>query len=250
MTWRVARALDTLLSQLNARAPARSRASDGSIGDAAHATRDSDHNPWYRPGNGPGVVTARDFTHDPAAGLDGHWLADALVRSRDPRIKYVIWNRRIIDSRAQYGAWQWKPYTGTNPHTKHVHLSVMPDGRADDTRAWNLGANPPEDELSKTASEQVNEIYNSLSKTFTQAGVEYGDLMVRLARLFPPVDEKAIAARKGHSAGTLTNATHSVWEGTMFDVLPRVQAIEKAQAEQDKKLDAILTALGGPSTSA
>ncbi|GAA1961792.1 hypothetical protein [Amycolatopsis minnesotensis] len=245
MTWRVARALDTLLSQLNARAPARSKASDGSIGDAAHATRDSDHNPWY----GPGIVTARDFTHDPAHGLDGHWLADALVKSRDPRIKYVIWNHRIIDSRAQYGAWQWKPYSGINPHTKHVHLSVMANPSADDPRTWNLGANPTEDELSKTATEQVNEIYNSLSKTFTQAGVEYGDLMVRLARLFPPIDEKAIAVRKGHSAGTLTNASHSAWEGAMFDLLPRVQAIEKAQSEQDKKLDKILSALDGPSTT-
>ena len=130
--WRVARSLDVLLGQLNAKAPNRSKASDGSIGDAAHQTRDSDHNPWY----GPGIVTARDFTHDPAGGLDGQWLADTLVRFRDPRVKYIIWNRRIIDSMVD--AWTWQPYSGINPHTHHVHLSVVASPLCDDTRAWTL----------------------------------------------------------------------------------------------------------------
>ena len=33
MTWRVARSLDVLLAQLNTRAPNRSKAADGSVGD-------------------------------------------------------------------------------------------------------------------------------------------------------------------------------------------------------------------------
>src|SRR5829696_1398678 len=99
--WRVARALDTLLGQLNAHAPRRNKASDGAIGDTDHQNRSSDHNPWY----GPGIVTARDFTHDPGGGLDCQWLANTLVANRDPRIKYLIWNRRI---------WQgsWRAYSG------------------------------------------------------------------------------------------------------------------------------------------
>jgi hypothetical protein len=130
MAWRVAVSLDVLLAQVNAYAPRRSKASDGSIGDAEHATRDSDHNPWY----GPGIVTARDFTHDPAGGLDCQWLADQLVASRDPRIKYVIWNRRIIEQ----GGWQWTGYSGPNPHTAHLHLSVTPNGSCDDPRPWAI----------------------------------------------------------------------------------------------------------------
>src|SRR5690606_13626231 len=131
MTWRVAKSLDVLLGQLNAMFPGRSKISDGSIGDAAHATRDSDHNPWY----GPGIVTARDYTHDPAGGLDGQWLADSLVASRDSRIKYIIWNRRI---------WQgsWQPYYGANPHTKHLHLSVVASPACDDTTPWSLTGSP------------------------------------------------------------------------------------------------------------
>lgn len=137
-TWRVARSLDALLAQLNALAPHRSKASDGSIGDAAHATRDSDHNPHYIL-NGQPLVTARDFTHDPTGGLDGQWLADTLVRSRDPRIKYIIWNHRIIDSRAGSHPWQWMPYSGINPHTHHVHVSVLANPSCDDPRRWDLG---------------------------------------------------------------------------------------------------------------
>jgi hypothetical protein len=126
MAWRVARSLDVLLAQLNALAPKRSKVSDGSIGDTSHQNRSSDHNPWY----GPGIVTARDFTHDPAH-LNCHSLADRLVAGRDPRIKYVIWNRRIWSPGAG-----WRRYTGPNPHTSHLHLSVVASPLCDDTKPW------------------------------------------------------------------------------------------------------------------
>ena len=67
--WRVAQSLETLRFQLNAMAPGRSKASDGGIGDTDHQNRNSDHNPWVLDGS-RGVVTARDFTHDPAGGCD------------------------------------------------------------------------------------------------------------------------------------------------------------------------------------
>src|SRR5262245_33953750 len=44
--WRVAQCLLTLLGQVDELAPKRSRRCDGTIGDAAHAARTSDHNPW------------------------------------------------------------------------------------------------------------------------------------------------------------------------------------------------------------
>ncbi|MEU3706691.1 SH3 domain-containing protein [Streptomyces anulatus] len=132
MDWRVATSLETLRQQLNARFPGRSTASDGGIGDAAHQTSGSasDHNPWY----GPGIVTARDFTHDPAHGVDIQQISDQLLASQDPRIKYVIANSRIGNSRS----WQWGPYNGANPHEKHFHLSVVASPLCDDGRPWNL----------------------------------------------------------------------------------------------------------------
>jgi putative peptidoglycan binding protein len=134
MNWRVARSLDVFLAQLNAARPRRSRASDGSIGDASHQSRKSDHNPWY----GPGIVTARDVTHDPAGGVDIAAVTAELVATRDPRIKYVIANGRILDSRPGNHPWTWMPYSGPNPHRHHFHLSVVASPACDDTRPWGL----------------------------------------------------------------------------------------------------------------
>ena len=139
MAWRVARSLDRLLAQLNAAAPRRSKVSDGSIGDAAHASRTSDHNPWVKDG-AMGVVTARDYTHDPANGMDCERLYQALVRSRDPRIKYIIWNRTITSGNGQTSPWVRRAYTGSNAHTKHLHLSVHSSKALyDDVRDWSTG---------------------------------------------------------------------------------------------------------------
>ena len=134
--WRVAESLQRLLEQVNQMAPGRSKASDGSIGDPRHQSRNSDHNPWVIDGN-IGVVTARDITHDPAYGCVAQKIADSIVASRDPRVKYIIWNRLICNSKIQ--PWTWRRYTGANPHNKHVHISVVPEKAKYDSRAdWQL----------------------------------------------------------------------------------------------------------------
>jgi peptidoglycan hydrolase-like protein with peptidoglycan-binding domain len=132
MAWRVAKSLLKLREQVDAKWPGRDKSSDGTIGDAAHQATTSDHNP-----NSAGVVTAMDITHDPAHGLDARKLAEALVASRDPRIKYIISNAQIVSS--QVSPWQWRSYTGANAHRAHVHISVDAS-LYDDDREWNLGA--------------------------------------------------------------------------------------------------------------
>lgn len=134
MTWRVARSLLTLREQIDDAFPNRNKASDGTIGDADHQNRSSDHNPWY----GPGIVTALDITHDPEHGVDIDRLTDELQASRDPRIKYVIANRWIMDTRPGFNPWQWVPYNGSNPHTRHMHVSCVASPACDDTDPWNL----------------------------------------------------------------------------------------------------------------
>lgn len=146
MTWRVADSLIKLREQIDARWPNRSRVSDGTIGDASHqADPTSDHNPHVPDptGRAKGVVTAFDITHDPAHGLDGNKLALDLAGSRDPRIKYLIWNRRILSS--TISPWVWRPYTGSDPHTNHIHLSVVgsPQSRFDSRAEWDIGARQP-----------------------------------------------------------------------------------------------------------
>jgi hypothetical protein len=142
VAWKVCPSLETLHGQLNLSFPTRDRTSDGSIGDAAHASRTSDHNPHLRL-RGTNWVSARDWTHDPER-LDCDLLAQSLVSSRDSRIKYVIWNRRIVSGNGGPAPWSWRPYSGTSPHNRHLHLSVVSDERALDPAAWVLPALLPQ----------------------------------------------------------------------------------------------------------
>jgi|GEM_PF-5976374 len=128
--WRVARSLQVLLSQVNRIAPHRSHKYDGSIGDAAHQSRESDHNPHVADptGEAKGVVTALDITHDPARGCDCRRLVSRIVAFRDPRVKYLIFNGKIWRSyvtKRSPAAWKPQEYTGENQHVHHLHVSVV-----------------------------------------------------------------------------------------------------------------------------
>jgi hypothetical protein len=133
--WHLAPALAVLRDEINAAAPQRSKASDGYLGDPKHATRTSDHNLCVC----CGVVAAADWTHDPKGGLDCQLLADFLqVRAGkgDVRVKYVIWKKRIMSGPGQRNPCAvWRPYTGKNAHTRHLHLSVTHE-RVDDDGPW------------------------------------------------------------------------------------------------------------------
>jgi hypothetical protein len=83
-------------------------------------------------------VTAIDITHDPVNGVDCDKLDDVLWASRDPRIKYVIWCGRIMSGDAGPQPWTWRKYDGTNPHTKHLHLSVKAEPASLLQAPWNL----------------------------------------------------------------------------------------------------------------
>lgn len=148
MTYRIAKSLDTLRDQVNKAYPKRSKASDGWIGDAKHRSRSSDHNPWItitEGGKMVRIVSALDITHDPSDGLDSERLAEALIASRDDRIKYIISNRKIISGNDGPKPWQWRTYNGANPHNKHVHVSVEDERELfDDASLWNISNLPKE----------------------------------------------------------------------------------------------------------
>lgn len=137
--WRLAYSLVELEKQVDAKYPKRKKTSDGSIGDAAHSARTSDHNAWVEDPEGVWIVTAIDLTHDPANGLDAHKFADMLLKNKDPRIKYVISNRRIGSGHEGQQPWKWRPYNGASAHDKHVHISVESiKSHYDDKAAWKL----------------------------------------------------------------------------------------------------------------
>lgn len=141
MGWRNCQASMTLVAEINQRWPGRDKGSDGTIGDAAHASRQSDHNPWVKL-DGVGVVRARDIDKD---GIDAPWLAEHLRKlgaAGDPRLApggYVIFNRRITNPDFR----SWRAYTGSNPHTSHIHVSfsTVPAG-FDSTAPWGIATAP------------------------------------------------------------------------------------------------------------
>lgn len=136
MAYRIAESLDQLRDQINALAPNRSTASDGWIGDDKHATRESDHNPWVKIGD-LGIVTALDITDDPGHGCDVDKIFARIIKDRDPRLKYMIRNGMILSSTIV--PWVWREYTGSNPHEKHGHLSVLPVRALFDSRKkWEI----------------------------------------------------------------------------------------------------------------
>ncbi|HMB37409.1 MAG TPA: hypothetical protein VKV41_25405 [Methylomirabilota bacterium] len=141
-----------LLGEINRSAPNRSKISDGGIGDARHAAATSDHNPCKC----CRVVTARDFTHDPKNGFDSYQFAEWLrerVLAGEPRVKYVISNRRIYSGQGQpHPAGQWRPYTGKNAHAHHVHVSVRHGGQNyDDDAPWGWSATTTTPTTTRTA---------------------------------------------------------------------------------------------------
>jgi hypothetical protein len=81
-----------------------------------------------------GVSVAND-TQRAAAGDFLAWLtADAGRQARRLGVMYVIYNRRIWSTyRIQEG---WRTYTGSDPHTSHIHLSFSWAGARGRTSFW------------------------------------------------------------------------------------------------------------------
>jgi hypothetical protein len=115
--------------------PDRDRRSDGWIGDTRHSARPSDHNPdWKNAVNGLAYVRAIDVDADVSKGGKPDLMPDIANQIRlaakagDKRIAYVIFEGRIASSRM---GWRWRKYRGSNPHTKHCHISFTKKGDTD-----------------------------------------------------------------------------------------------------------------------
>lgn len=140
MTWRLAESLKRLREQINTAYPNRDRSSDGSIGDAKHSARKSDHNP-----NSAGVVCAIDIDEDLTPTNTVAGIVAQLQISRDPRIKYIIYEGKIT---VKGDITRWKPYTGVNPHRHHAHISVVGDPKLYDSRKdWQIAGLLPDIEM-------------------------------------------------------------------------------------------------------
>lgn len=127
--WTAPGAIRSFGEQLDRDYPTRPKTSDGTVASKIHDSVNptSDHRP--HPTTGPGIVRGIDGSVTTAMGDQ---ITEALRLSRDPRIKYVIWNRRSF----RPPTWQWVPYSGA-PHDHHLHLSTV-TSKDSDTSPWQL----------------------------------------------------------------------------------------------------------------
>lgn len=201
MAWRLAKSIDKMRAQVNALYPKRSKASDGTIGDESHQSRNSDHNAWIKDGK-LGVVSGCDITHDPKGGFDAGLFANLLLASRDPRIKYIIWNRQIASGSDGPSAWKWRKYTGSNPHNRHVHISVKAKKSFyDDERAWAmLGAVAP----------SVPSLPQSPMTPDTVLMGSTGETVKKLQRILGLPDVDGLFGKKTHDAVVAFQKAHKL----------------------------------------
>ena len=119
-----------VLRQATAISPLRMKASDGLLPSNAHLKQSptSDHN----------TGLAVDLTHDPKHGIDCEDIFEKL--KEDKRVKYLIFKGKIWSKeKSKLGNRQ---YTGSNPHNKHLHISIESTSAAD-TSPWFWWMNQP-----------------------------------------------------------------------------------------------------------
>lgn len=149
----------TLRDQINRRWPHRDKASDGWIGDRAHASRISDHNP-----DAHGVVHAIDIDENLGGGVlrngrQARILANELIEYAgsglrgSERVKYVVYENAVASGTYRSAWWKWRP--GNWGHTAHIHVSFR-DGADNDGAIWPLPCLAPNAAKAKEWRAELN----------------------------------------------------------------------------------------------
>jgi hypothetical protein len=132
MSWSLCAGGKTLVGQVNKRWPKRDHASDGSIGDSAHAARVSDHNPDPR----TEIVHATDIDKDfKGSPNDTEWFADQLIayaRTKKPgsdRLKNIVWWDQVASGTYHDTFWVFRG-SGYG-HMEHIHVSYTTEADKD-----------------------------------------------------------------------------------------------------------------------
>lgn len=139
-------ALARLRADFNTRFPARDKASDGWIGNAAHQKEASGHNPddtagsrsEYTDTDSAAEVRALDVDtdfHEP--GVTAQMVVDNMLRTPADltRLRYMIYNQRIWSRNTN---WQPREYTGASAHTEHIHFEAAWTQAADNNTTFDF----------------------------------------------------------------------------------------------------------------
>lgn len=147
-------ALTNLYNEIKKKWPKKDTESDGWVGDEQHQNTNSDHNP-----DPDGTVDAIDVDPD---GINVEELLKAVLRHE--ATQYVIWQRRITSRSYSGGLGTWHPYTGKNPHTKHLHINTR-TSHENSTKPWFTKEVTPVTTTTFTTEDRdkLNEIHHILT---------------------------------------------------------------------------------------
>ena len=161
--WSTSPALNALMDEIERAYPA-GHPTDGTVASRTHDQNNprSDHRPY--PYTGTGIVNAVDAGEN--VEDDAMAIAEAIRKSKDPRVKYVIHERRLFSSynHANGPAWTWRPYSGSS-HLNHVHVSIL-RSKQTDPRPWNLDL----------GGENVEEVVKGIQRGLAAAGFDPGPI--------------------------------------------------------------------------
>lgn len=147
MEWTLTKGLQNLINQVNTRWPDRDKSTDGTVGDANHASGTSGHNPddsafnnaeWDGDADDLSEVRAWDMDADLRdPGTTTQELVDHIrhLPGVGSVLRYIIFNRKIYRSATGFAP---EAYTGPSPHTGHVHFSGARSQAADENTTFNF----------------------------------------------------------------------------------------------------------------
>lgn len=186
-TWVLIPCLRQLFAEFNEIAPERDKASDGAVGDTAHQSSTSDHNPDE---TGSVPIHDVDRTNEVhAIDVDADLRESDLTMERvvqfllgrcrsgsEKRLRYIIFNRRIWSASSD---WVRKTYAGASPHTEHAHFSASYESKHEASMAsWYLEDIPVAmTQADRQFVKYQNDALRSSLESFIEARV--GDAVVR-----------------------------------------------------------------------
>lgn len=126
MAGKLAPPLRRLFDEIDFRWPKRDHRTDGWYADPK-VRKSVGHNPGHN-----GYSHAIDVDKD---GIDPIWIVNHI--RKDPKVLwYIIWNRTLYSN-----TYNWKPraYTGSNPHTDHMHIEIYQTNYAEQWKGlWDI----------------------------------------------------------------------------------------------------------------